>query len=485
MSRRFAWAAAAVLFIAAPAFASPKSDVSAKTKEAMENYDSMDYSAARKQLDAALAVAKKGKLEKDPVTAKVYVDIGIAAFADGDAAAAKTAFVSAVKIDPKIQIDVAYKSPDLTKLLDEARAEAKGGGKQEPDVDAGGDDSVDCAGVKGLQHTIIDTAPAGGPLAIEAMVGGDISPSKVVVAYRAGGATDFTTKELTKKGECKYTGAIPATAMKGDLVHYYVAALGDNGKPMAAKGSSGSPNIIEIEGKVAGGAAPTPSDDEDPITGGGKKAAPKETATKDDTTDGGDVSGNATITGQKRPKVMFTVSAGTGFGYVSGTTEGGNKVEQCCVGNSYVVLLPEISYQVSTQLSIGVAGRIGIPVGANVNAKGAAGHSSIAPGGLLRVRYAVSKSGEGIRVMGQIGGGVMRNTIHVQTPDPGMDTDIVTQGPLLVGAGVGYIKRLGGNFSFVADFSALLGIAVVSKIGTTAPNTGVGADLSLGLAVGF
>jgi hypothetical protein len=484
MSRRFAWAVVAVLFAASPSvFASPKGDVTAKTKEAMENYDMMDYPAARKGLDAALAAAKKGKLEKDPVTAKVYIDIGIAAFADGDADSAKTAFISAVKIDPKIQIDIAYKSPDLTKLLEEARGEAKSGGKTDA-VDSGGDDSIDCTGVKGLQHTIIDTAPAGGPLAIEAMVGGDISPAKVVVAYRAGGATDFTTKELSKKGECKYTGAIPASAMKGELVHYYVAALGENGKPMAAKGSSGSPNIIEIEGKVAGGTAPTPGDDEDPIAGG-KKAPPKETATKDDPDSGGEVSGNATITGQKRTKVMFTLAAGTGFGYVSGMTEGGNKVEQCCVGNSYVVLLPEIAYQVNTQLSVGIAGRIGIPVGANVNAKGAAGHSTIAPGGLLRVRYALSKSGDGIRVMGQIGGGVMRNTIHVNTGMPGMDTDIVTQGPLLVGAGVGYIKRLGGNFAFVADLSALLGVAVVDKIGTTTPNTGVGADLSLGIAVGF
>jgi hypothetical protein len=375
-----------------------------------------------------------------------------------------------VQIDPKIQIDAAYKSPELTKMLDEARA----GGK--PDVGPGPEpvlDAVDCTTVKGLQHTIIDTAPSAAPQPIEALVGGDISPIKVSVFYRVEGATDFTEVKLGKQGECKYTGAIPATAMKGSLIHYYVAALDGNNKAIAAKGSSGSPNILELTAPTKKVVA-TKDDNEDPIGG-------KPTKTEDPT---GDVSGGV-VAGGKRPKVMITLAAGTGFGYVRGSTEGGSMVQQCCVGNSYVVLLPELAYQISAKLSIGVAGRIGLPIGANVNAEGTEGHSTVAPGGLLRLRFALSESGEGVRVMGQIGGGVMRNTIKLTTNTPGMDTDIVAQGPLLVGAGVGFIKKLGGKVAFVADLSALAGIAIVDKIGTTKVNSGIGADLSLGLAVGF
>jgi hypothetical protein len=66
-----------------------------------------------------------------------------------------------------------------------------------------------------------------------------------------------------------------------------------------------------------------------------------------------------------------------------------------------------------------------------------------------------------------------------------MDTDIVGQGPLLIGGGIGYFKHLAGKLSFVADVSALVGIAVVDKLGTTKVNTGFGADFSLGLALGF
>lgn len=154
-------------------------------------------------------------------------------------------------------------------------------------------------------------------------------------------------------------------------------------------------------------------------------------------------------------------------------------------GNSLLVITPELSYVVSRQIAVGIAVRIGLPFGANVPAEGAAGHSTVAPGALLRVRYALNPSGQGVRVMGQVGGGVMRNTLSVTTGMAGMDTDIVGQGPLLLGGGIGYIKALSNKVSFLADVSALVGIAVVDKIGTTKVNSGFGADFSLGFAVGF
>ncbi|MDB4963136.1 MAG: hypothetical protein JWP01_3135 [Myxococcales bacterium] len=469
-TRSLAWVVAVIAVVAVgrvtPASADPKGDIAAKSKEAMESYDMMDYDAAKKALNQALSVAKKAKLDKDPVTAKVYLDLGIAAFAAGDTEAARVAFLSAVQIDAKIQISAAYKSPELQKLLDEAKAGDGGGASEDPIAEPG----LDCGAVKGLQHTIIDTAPGGGPLAIEALVGGDITPAKVAVMYRIEGATDFAESKLTKQGDCKYTGAIPGSAMRGELIHYYVGAFDGNNKVIAAKGSSGSPNILEISGKVA-----LKSDEEDPINGG---------TTTVGTIGGGEITGGV-IAGGKPPKIMISVGGGTGFGYVSGNTEGGNMVETCCVGNSLVVGTLELAYMVNRKLAIGVAARLGVPVGANVNAEGAEGHSTIAPAGLLRVRYTLSESGEGLRVMGQVGAGVMRNTIKLDTGMSGMDTDIVAQGPLLVGAGIGYIKKLGGNFAFVADLSALAGIAIGDKVGTTRVNSGIGADLSLGLAVGF
>ena len=450
--------------LARPAEASPKSDIQTKIKEAMESYDLMDYGAATKLLNQALAIAKKAKLEKDPLVAKAHLSLGIVQYVNQDQDGAKLSFLSAVQIDPKIQIDAAYKSADMAKLLEQARKDATGSAN-EKDLGSGepaSGPSVDCSTVKGLQHTIVDSGKIGASVPIEAYVGSDVTSTKIVAMYRPEKATEFTEIKLKKEGECKYVGAIPGSATKGALVHYYVAALNDNGKPVAAKGTSGSPNIIELSAGPAGSGG----DKEDPFGGGGGG--------------GGSVSSAVTV-GPKRPHVMLALAGGTGFGYVVGETESMNTVKNCCIGNSWVVLQPELGYFVSPKLVVGLVARLGIPVGANVD-----GHATAAPGGLLRVRYALGATGEGVRLMGQAGAGILRNTIKLDNAQPGMDTDVVAQGPLLLGGGIGYTKRLSGNVSMIADLSVLAGIAVVKSIGP-APvlNNGFGADLSVGVQFGL
>jgi hypothetical protein len=471
-TRSQGWSALAVALLVVglgrAAHADARADIQAQAKAAMESYDGMEYDAAKKSLTAALASVKKAKLDKDPIAAKVHLYLGLAAFAAGDSDGAKTAFVTAATIDPKIQIDAAYKSPELVKLLESAKAEAGGGSKP---IDVTGD-TTDCSSVKGLQHTILDTAKAGNPQSIEVLVGSDLTPVKVAVMYRVQGTSEFVEGKLVKQGGCKYTGSIPAAAMHGSLIHYYVAAYDSSNKVLAGKGSVGSPNIMELT--AGGGGAGGGGDTEDPI-GGGKQPVKGP---------GVGVSGGV-LAGGKPAKVFVAVAGGTGFGYVTGNTEGGNTVQRCCIGNSLVVLTPELGYYVNAKLSIGIAGRIGLPLGANINAKDATSHSTIAPAALIRIRYGLSGD-EGIRVMGQIGGGVMRNTIKLDTQMASDgDTDIVGQGPLLVGGGIGYTKKLGGNVQFIADFSALAGIAVVKEVSSLKVNNGASADLSLGLAIGF
>jgi hypothetical protein len=449
------------------AHADGRSDVEKKIKEAMEQYDLMDYDAARKLLNQALATAKKSRLDKDAVSAKAYLDLGIVAFVNNDKDAAKLSFLSAVQIDSKIQIDPAYKTADMAKLLDEARGDAGGGAAAEPVADSG----VDCSGVKGLQHEIIDSAKGNSPLAVEALLGKDVTATKVSVFFRPEGATEFTEVHMSKQGECKYTGTIPAAGMKGSLVHYYVAAYDGGNKPVAAKGSQGSPNIIEV---TAGPAVANRGDDEDPING-------KSEPSGGGASGGGEVSSSVTVSGPRKPKILLAITGGAGSGYVSGATETNNPVKTCCFGGLVAVVMPEIGYYVSPQLSVSVAARIGLPLGANFD-----GHATAAPGALLRFRYAFSPSGQGIHIMGQAGAGILRNTIKIDNPMMGMDTDIVAQGPLLVGAGVGVTKNLSGNIAFIADLSGLAGIAVVDHLGSAPKlNNGFAADLSIGLALGF
>ncbi len=451
------------------AHADPKGDVQTKIKEAMESYDLMDYDAAKKLLNQAVANAKKAKLDKDPVVARAYLDLGIVLAAVPDAEGAKVSFLSAVQIEPKIQLDAAYKSAETAKLLDEARAEA-GPGVAPPSggtpVDTG--PAVDCKSVKGLQHELIDTAPGGAPQAIEAELEPRVNAAKVSVMYRPEGATEFTESKLTKSGECKYVGQIPASAMHGSLVHYYVAAYDAAGKVIVDKGSAGSPNIMEL---TAGG-PPVKGDGENPLGTAGAASGGGDNV--------GGVGGGVVVGPKKPTRVQIILAGGTGFGYVTGSTEGGNMVSSCCIGNSLVVVMPELDVYVTPKIAVGAAGRLGFPVDANVD-----GHATLAPAGLLRLRYSLAPGGEGLRVMGQLGAGIIRNTIKLQAQGGGMDTDIVAQGPLLIGGGVGYMKKLNSVLAFVADFSVIAGIAVTSSVGTSVLNSGLTADLSLGLALGF
>jgi hypothetical protein len=448
-------AAVGVLWcLAAPAHADPRSDIAAKARAAMASYDAMDYDAARKLLNQALAIAKRAKLDRDPIVARVYLDLGIAQLAASDQEAAKVAFLSAVQIDPKIAIDPGYKSAELVRMLDDARA--AGGDTGEP--------SDDCRGIRGIQHAPIEGARRGVAQPIDVAIGGDIAPARVVVMYRPEGAIDFTEGRLTRQSGCRFTGSIPAAAMHGAVVHYYIAAYDANNKVLVAKGSSGSPSVLDLGSP--GGAPREPE-----LPAGGRPGAPPEHDTP------------APAVGARAPahRIVVAASVGTGVGYVSGKTEGDNVVQQCCLGVSRVVITPEVRYNLTPRVSLGAVARLGLPLGANIM-----GHSSLAPAGLVRLGYAFSDTGGGLHVMAELGFGILRNTIQLDTETPGMDTDVVAQGPLLLGTGIGYTQRLGDSLALLFDLDIIGGIAVVDKLGTAIHlNNGIGADMRLGVSVGF
>ena len=443
------------------AAADAKKDIEVKIKEAMNAYDSFEYEEARKILNTALTMAKRSKLDGTALVARVHLNLGVVYFAGlKDEASARLSFLSAVEIEPKIQIDPAYRSAEMAKLLDEARSEASGGGGNGHGSGAGAA-SVDCKTVTGLQHTIVETAVRGNKRDLDALLGSDVSAKKVVIKYRPKGQENFSEVPMTKKDGCKYVGAIPAKGMNGELLHYYVAAIGADGREVASKGTEGSPNIIEIAMNDGSG-----RDDDNPLN-------PK----KDD---GEKKISGGVVAGGKKSTVFLGIAVGSGVGYVSGETEQeANKVE-CCFAPGLLHFAPELGYFVSRQLAISLVGRIGVPIGANIE-----GHATVAPAGLLRVRYAFSPRGTGIHVQGGVGGGIIRNTIKLSEAPDGMDTDIVAMGPLLVGAGGGYSAALSRIIRFEAQLNAIAGIPVVKTIGESHLNFGVQFDLSLGLSFGF
>jgi len=468
------------------AHADPKKDIQQKIKEAMESYDLLEYEDAKKALNSALSMAKRAHLDNAPIAAQIHLRMGIILGAGlNDTDGAKREFAAAAKLDPNVDIDAAYKTKDLEKLLEAAKAGAGGGGGGgggdvdtggggggDVDTGGGGDEQVDCKTVHGLQHTIIDSAKGGAALSLVAYLGRDVKPAKVSIMYRAKGAVEFKELKMTQSAGCRYSGEIPAKAMRGDLLHYYIAAYNGAGKVIASKGSSGSPNIVEVAGGGGddGGGL---GDDEDPLhAGGGHKA--------EDHSGSSGVSGGVKV-GAKHPKVFLTIAGGTGGGYVTGETEQeGNKVA-CCFAPALAHIFGEIGYFATPTTSISLAGRFGLVLGANIM-----GHSPGAPSAMIRLRHLMSPSGKGLVLNAAIGAGVIRNTVKLDQPaDPSMNVDVVAMGPMLLGGGVGYLAPLSGNLKFDAEVNALAGIPIKSDLGSSHLVFGVEFDLTLGLQIGF
>ena len=315
------------------------------------------------------ALARKNKLDGEPILARVYLNLGIVAFAGlKDHEAAREAFAAAVAIDPDIEIGVAYRTAPMAELL---RAVKKGrtGGDEMGGPDEGGDE---CATLGGVEHTPVDQGTGGQRLAIRARVGDSVTADKVSLFYRAEGAERFVEVAMRRRGRgCTYEAAIPAAAMRGRSLHYYVAAQA-GGQTMASKGSRASPNIVMLSA-----------------------GAPAQAVAE--------VGGEAGEARRRPPgakkTVFISLAIGTGAGYVSGTTEVVGSEVSCCVAPALLHVFPEVGYYFSRRLSLSAAFRMGFALGANVS-----GHATAAPSGLLRLRYALSDSGEGLQLSGALGG---------------------------------------------------------------------------------
>jgi hypothetical protein len=473
MPRRYSFAPILIVLmsflfaVAVPrgARADAKKDIAAKTKEAMENYDSLEYEAARRLLNDALTTAKRSKLDRDPAIAKVHLYLGIVYFAGlGQADSAKLEFISAIELDAKIQIEPAYKRPDMSKALEEARREFAGGAPTatvpevvipvEPSATA-----MDCATVTGIKHDALDTAPTGSAKSLDAYLGEDVVAAKVSIMYRPEGATDFSEAPMAKDG-CKYSGSIPQSAMNGKMLHYYIAALDASNKELSTSGSRGAPNLLELT------AAMGIMDNEDPTS-------------QIQTTS------SAAIAPRKKT-VFLAVSVGTGGGAVTGSTEVLDSAVKCsssspvCVAPALISFMPELGFYLSRKTSISLVGRLGLTLGAN-----AENHATLGPAALLRLRHTFSDSGSGFGIHGSIGGGVIRNVVEVTDAMTGTNKDTVAMGPLLAGLGVGYAMNMGSTLRLFVDVAATTGIPVVKKLGTAQLGFGVQVDASLGLGTAF
>jgi hypothetical protein len=431
-------------------------EVEKKTTKAMENFDLLEFEEAKKELVDAVALAKKSQLDDDPALARAYLHLGIVEFAGlKNAEAAREAFAAAVAIDPAVEIGVAYRTAAMAELLRAVKQSAQR--DEEESADGAG---AGCSVLSGVEHTPVDQGKVGQSVPISVRVGDRVSAQRVSLFFRAAGTAQYVELRMRRGRGCTYQAAIPADAVRGDAVHYYVAALSGK-QTRASKGSRTSPNIIMLAAASGG--------DENPLAAEVSEQAEKEEPA-----------------GEKKT-MFFSLAIGTGAGYVSGTTEVVGSEVDCCVAIALLHVWPEIGYYFSRRLSLSGAFRMGFALGANVS-----GHATAAPAGLVRLRYALSESGLGFQVSAAAGGGIIRNTVKVEEAASDMDTDTTASGPFLAGGGIGYVMALSGVSHLVAELNALAAIpGGIDELGPcpgsgcVRPNFGVQADFNLGVLFAF
>lgn len=99
------------------------------------------------------------------------------------------------------------------------------------------------------KHTPVDAAPPEQPLDVRVQM--PVTKGvKVYVYYRGAGQSDFS-QVLARRHGSEKVGRIPADAMNGKSVQYYVEGKDDKGNVVKSFGSASDPNIVRIDQSAA------------------------------------------------------------------------------------------------------------------------------------------------------------------------------------------------------------------------------------------
>ncbi|HEY3357612.1 MAG TPA: hypothetical protein VGQ83_30450 [Polyangia bacterium] len=502
-SRRVTLLGAVVLVLAAAAPAAAQDAATIKrleqmNKRAMEDYDLLEFDSARKTLTDAVALVRSSGLEEGghPIAAKTYLNLGvvyIGGFKDKDRG--RMQFVRGLKVRPDAKLDGALATPELQEVFNDALKEVGKGRKPEPpkpEPPKPKPEPEPSGKVEGLVHEPVNEARAGFPIVVKAELGAEINAAKVLLFYRGTGREDYVLADMAKNKKGVYTGQIPADAVQGKVLQYYIEVRDTRGRPLIANGSSGSPNIISVLEAAAGdGSNPdgrVGGDDEDPL----KAARIKKQREQEQPPTG------PTIRGRR---FWLTVGFGTGFGLATGNSEcawneggqpDGKNYSGYCVtwtgskatpiktgfASAPMHLSPELGFYLGERFALSVQARIQVLTLADPGAANAA------PGVLGRALYFFGKEKVRYYVGGAVGGGYIRHRVALGKVATNADVpaiqsrdivDTVKAGPFLFGpfAGVYY------------DITRVVGLQAEVNALAAAPDATFNIDINFGLNLNF
>jgi len=497
-------------------------------KKALDDYDTLDWDAAKKTLLDALMTGKKAGLDNHPVMARTYVHLGAVYIGLKNRDKAIQSFARALEIDPAIQLSKGIATSEVNAAFNEAKR--NGGGS------AGGGGDSTASPAKRRRGPAMEgdeppparrSAPAASqdddgrepdlPVRIQALdcpspdeailekavtLRCALAPSlsqvaKVVLNYREPGGEEYVEVVMTKSPKGWYQGKVPKKAVTGKSLSFFYAGQNAAGKTVVENGSKDSPNIMllmEEESyreymakKKKGGGGATGEDIENPLEEQeGPYKSKLKLGTVDKAREGLDVRFG-------KRKWWFGLGAGSGFGYAKGNgleavnmspdQDFHNLASVFVAGGAWAGLghlVPEVGLSLSPNLAIAIQGRIQyIPQPAEFarySAKGAYAVMAkfIAYTKQARIRFfgaALAGGGDGFRFV----------VYPVQDmPPPGKENllnfkDTIRGGPGVGGLGAGVYYEAGKNVSIVLEADGLAGFPIFSFV----------ADVNLSMQFNF
>jgi hypothetical protein len=505
--------------------------VSKMNKRAMDDYDALEFESSRRTLIDAVEKLRAAGADEGPVAAQTYLNLGIV-YINGfkDRNRGTQQFVNALRIRPDLKIDPAVETPELSEAYQAAQKQARKAGpitpsqkpvaqKPEKPVEKTPPKPVEQppepSTVKGLVHNAVDEARPNSPIAIRAQLGSDLGATRLFLFFRVAGQGDFISVPMKNEKGADWVGVIPADAVQGKSLQYYLEARDARGRAVANAGNAPEPFIVSLNDK-----APPPSnvpevDVEDPLMR--DKLAKQRRADEKKST---------------RDHVFVFVMPGFGFGVESAgnhtevawqfqtTGPNANKYIQQPVGATGIAVAPfhlavELGYIINTHWTVSAFGRFQLVTGANaqtVAGAGVQGATTKAFGAaavLARARYRFLDGKFHPYIHVDIGGGDIRHELDISSAEsdqhPLVDkytattfnggntmvpiqqvcadhkscTDSIALGYFLLGGGAGVWYDIASHFAVILDVNLL------GAVGTGDHQSGFNIDVQAGIGAHF
>jgi hypothetical protein len=420
-------------------------------RNALEEYDNLNFDVARKILQEALDLCSKNGLNSHPIKARTLVHLGVVALAGGASAhdEAIKYFRDALAIEPNIKLSDRVANPEVQSAFNEAVAAVKESPPPATAPSAARAVVEPAPATPGLSHDAIASANKGSVIPVGVITDPSLGAKKVVLAYRPAGAAEYISRELKEYSTGNWSGSIPDTATTGDEVDYLISVANEGGQVVATQGSEAAPIVVKL--RVARPVAIKKAADEEP-------------------------EGPTRVPEAEKPTWFFGLGVGSGLGYATGKGDVNtdDKVTAGFGSSRLGHVLPEIGYFVSPDLVLSLQVRIQAVSGATPVTdplKMMCGDDHVcdpASGALAAFARMTWLFGEGAFhpfLAAAVGAGQIRHLASFPSmADCGSDpthpvkcVDTVAAGPILLGPGGGFIFNATSSFGIMAGVNSFLG----------------------------